>query len=92
MNEIIAWAIGNIDPFQNFKSLNFTKIAEDDQIQTFFEKFDYKQNIHWIGLLRNSYRTLLKKNRIKFDQESYKDVYIQILIKNGNLYQEKINL
>jgi len=92
LNEMIAWAIGKIDSFQNFKSLNFIKIAEDDQIQAFFEVFDYKQNIHWIGLLRNSYRTLPKENRIKFDNESYKDVYIQILINNGNLYQEKINL
>ncbi len=90
LNETIAWAIGKIDSLQNFKSLNFTKIAEDDLIQAFFEKFDYKQNIPWIGLLKNSYRTLPKENRIKFDKESYKDVYIQILIKNGNLYQEKI--
>lgn len=91
LNEMIAWAIGKIDSMQNFKSLNFTKIAEDDLIQAFFEEFDYKQNIHWVGLLKNSYRTLPKENRIKFDKESYKDVYIQILIKNGNLFQEKIN-
>lgn len=91
LNEMIAWAIGKIDSLQNFKSLKFIKIAEDDLIQAFFEKFDNKQNNRWIGLLKNTYKTLPKENRIKFDMESYKDVYVQILINNGILYQEKIN-
>lgn len=91
LNEIIAWAIGRIDSLTNFKSFKFIKNAEDHLIQTFFEEFDYKQNLHWIGVLKNSYRTLPKEKTIEFDMEVYKDIYIQILTNDGNLYQEKIN-
>lgn len=91
LNEMIAWAIGKIDSSKNFKSLKFNKLIEDDLIQAFFEEFDYKQSNHWIGLLKKNYRTLPKENRILFDIELYKDVNIQILIKKGILYQEKIN-
>ena len=87
MRNIIAWCIGRINETEQFNHIQFKKIADDKNIEYFFEK--YESNTKWIHILKKKIKEVERSQEIEINN-LIEDSIAQILTNEGKLFQEKL--